>query len=180
MSTVGEIIIDFYVINTGSPKLISIYDNSNWEYASNLPAYLVIKIPGSKKEINFSFVKNNINTLNSHNLGLSCLKGNCTEEEYVNLPDGIYTVTLKSGYEEIEETKFYLKTDTFDIEFAKVIIKYGVDYFDQGFINYMTKVRFLVDVAQSHTKLGDFVKAQRHFEEAKKMLNAYVTCKKVK
>lgn len=170
-----KIDLDFYVLETGSSKIISIYDNSDWEYAEDLPSYLVIKIPGSKKDKTFSYKKEAINTLNSHNLGLSCLKGNCQEEEYVDLPDGIYTITVKSGFENIEATKFYLKTDRFNIEFAKVLIKYGFEYDkNQDFINYMTKIKFLVDVAKSHAILGDFVNAQRYFEEAKQLLKNYV------
>lgn len=170
-----KINLDFYVLETGSPKIISIYDNSDWEYAEALPAYIAIKIPGSKKEKSFSFLKGGINTLNSHNLGLSCLKGDCKEEEYVDIPDGIYTITVKSGYEGLDNTKFYLKTDRFFIEYAKVLIKYGFEYNkDEPFIHYMTKIKFLVDVAKSHAITGDFVKAQRFFEEAKQLLKNYV------
>ena len=170
-----KINIDFYVLETGSPKIISVYDNSDWEYSENLPSYIVIKIPGSNKEKSFSFLKGAINTLNSHNLGLSCLKGNCTEEEYVDLPDGIYTITVKSGYEGSDATKFYLKTDRFFIEYSKVLIKYGFEYTkDEDFISYMTKIKFLVDVAKAHAINGDFVKTQRFFEEAKQLLKNYV------
>lgn len=171
-----KINLDFYVLETGSPRIISIFDNSDWEYAEDLPSYIVIKIPGSKKDKTFSYKKGAINTLNSHNLGLSCLKGNCKEEEYVDLPDGIYTITVKSGFENIEAVKFYLKTDRFNIEFAKVLIKCGFEYNkDEAFINYMTKIRFLVnDIAKSHAIIGDFVKAQRYFEEAKQLLKNYV------
>ena len=176
MEVVREIKVDFYVLKTGSPKYISFFDNSDWLYSENLPSYLTIKVPGSKKEKVFTFKKNSITTLNSHNLGISCLKGDCKEEQYVDLPDGIYTVTIKSGYQNIEETKYYLKTDNFEIGFAKVMIKYGIDYTDKDFISHMTKIKFLLSVAESHTVLGDFVKAQRFFEEAKKTLNDYTKC----
>lgn len=176
MKEVGEINIDFSVLETGNPKKLSIFDTSDWIYSENLPAYLLIKMPGSKKEKTYSFKKYAINTLNSHNLGLSCLKGDCTEEQYVALPDGIYTITLKSGYENIDKTRYYLKTDTFDIEYAKVIITYGMDNFDEDFIEYMTEVKFWENKAKAHTVLGDFVKAQRFFEESKKMLSKYLEC----
>jgi hypothetical protein len=38
----------------------------------------------------------------------------------------------------------------------------------------MTKIKFLVEVAKSHAILGDFVNAQRYFEETKQMLKNYV------
>ena len=177
MEVVGQINIDFYILETGSPKKLSVFDDSEWLYSETLPSYLVIKLPGSKKEKAYSFKKNAINTLNSHNLGISCLKGDCTEEQYVSLPDGVYTITLKSGYEGIEETKYYLKTDTFDIDFAKVMAKYDSNSLDEGFIDYMTRIRFLKGVAESHTKLGDFVKANRFFTEIRDMLDKYSDCK---
>ena len=76
----------------------------------------------------------------------------------------------------IEETKFYLKTDRFNIEYSKVMIKDGIEY-NKDFIEYMMQVKFLVEVAKSHAMLGDFVKAQRFFEDAKKKLRKYVECK---
>ena len=175
MAQVGNININFTVFSD-SPLYISIADLSDWLYAQNLPAYLSITIPGSKKPKVFSFTKERINIFNSHNLGLSCLTNDCTEEIYNSLPDGIYTVCLKSGYENIEETKFYLKTDRFNIEYSKVMIKDGIEY-NKDFIEYMMQVKFLVEVAKSHAMLGDFVKAQRFFEDAKKKLKKYVECK---
>lgn len=179
MGVVGQINIDFYILETGSPYIISVYDNSDWRYSENLPSYLTIILPGSKKEKTYSFKKNAVNTLNSHNLGLSCLKGDCTEEDYVSLPDGVYTITLKSGYEDIEETKYYLKTDSFDIEFAEEI-KANEGNYDQAYINSMTKVKFLENVAQNHAKLGDFVKSSRFFKEAQDTLNKYKKCPQYK
>jgi hypothetical protein len=40
----------------------------------------------------------------------------------------------------------------------------------------MVEIKGILEVAKSHAMLGDFVKAQRFFEESKKMLNAYVEC----
>ena len=173
--TVGNININFTIFSD-SPLYLQIADLSDWLYAENLPSYIKITIPGSKKPKVFTFNKKKINIFNSHNLGLSCLKGDCTEEVYNELPDGIYTICVKSGYEGIENSKFYLKTDRFEIEYSKVMVRDGLE-FDKDFILYMTKVKFLLEVAKSHAKLGDFVKAQRFFEESKKLLSRYVECK---
>ena len=175
METVGNININFTVFSD-DPLYLHVADLSDFLYAENLPAYILITIPGSKKPKTFTFNKKKINIYNSHNLGLSCLKGDCTEEEYVQLPDGIYTICVKSGYEGIEKSKFYLKTDNFEIEYSKVMVKDGLEY-NKDFVLYMTKVKFLLDVAKSHAMLGDFVKAQKFFEEAKSLLKKYVECK---
>jgi hypothetical protein len=166
MGEVGKINIDFYILETGEPRTISVFDNSDWLYSENLPSYLVINTPGSKKDRVFSFKKNAINTLNSHNLGLSCLKGDCTDENYVDLPDGIYTITLKSGYKDIEETKYYLKTDTIEIKLAEKVRSKGLDYNEKLFVESMLKVQWLISVAKMHTKLGDWQKADQFLTQA--------------
>ena len=173
--TVGKINIDFGVSST-SPLHLVVEDFSDWVYAKDLPSYVLITVPGSKKPKTYTFKKHKRNVFNSHNLGLSCLSGDCTEEHYVDLPDGLYTICLKSGYENIEDTHYYLKTDRFNIEYSKVMIKDGIEY-NKDFIEYMMQVKFLVEVAKSHAMLGDFVKAQRFFEDAKKKLRKYVECK---
>jgi len=176
MSTVGKINIEFLTSST-SPLHLVVEDFSDWVYAEQLPAYVTILIPGSKKPKTYTFKKHKRNIFNSHNLGLSCLAGDCKEEVYVDLPDGIYTICLKSSYENIENTHYYLKTDRFDIEYNKVLIKYGIDDADQNFINLMVKVRYVLDVAKSHTMNGDFVKSNRYFQESKKLLKKFVECK---
>lgn len=175
MEVIGQINIDFYILETGSPNILSIYDNSDWLYSENLPSYLVITLPGSKKQKTYTFKKNAVNTLNSHNLGLSCLKGDCTEEEYVALPDGVYTITLKSGYEDIEETKYYLKTDSFDIDFAEQVIK-NKENNDPVYIQSMTQLKWIENIAKNEAKLGDFVESNRFFKEAQDILNKYKEC----
>lgn len=176
MSTIGKINIEFAISST-SPLHLSVTDLSDWLYSEALPAYLLITIPGSKKPKTYTFKKFKTNIFNSHNLGLSCLSGDCTEEHYVDLPDGLYTICLKSGYENIEDTHYYLKTDIFEVEYNKVLVKYGIDGVDQNFINLMVKIKYVLDVAKSHAMLGDFVKSDRYFQESKKLLKRFVECK---
>ena len=174
--TVGKINIDFGVSST-SPLHLVVEDFSDWLYAEDLPSYVLITVPGSKKPKTYTFKKFKRNIFNSHNLGLSCLSGDCKEEQYVDTPDGIYTVCLKSGYEDIEKTKFYLKTDRFEVEYNKVLVKYGIDEVDQKFINLMVKIKYVLDVAKSQAMYGDFVKSNKYFQEAKKLLKRFVECK---
>lgn len=173
---VGKININFNTFSN-SPLHLSVTDLSDWLYAEQLPAYILITIPGSKNPKTYTFKKFKTNIFNSHNLGLSCFTNDCKEEEYVNLPDGMYTICLKSGYEGIEKSQYYLKTDRFEVEYNKVLIKYGIDDVDQNFINMMTKIKYTLDVAKSHAMFGDFVKANRDFKEAKKLLQRFVECK---
>lgn len=176
MEAIGTININFNVFSN-SPTHLSITDLSDWLYSEELPAYILITIPGSKTPKTFVFKKFKTNVFNSHNLGLSCFTDDCKKEVYNDLPDGIYTICLKSGYENIENTHYYLKTDRFEVEYNKVLVKYGTEEVDQNFINLMVKIKYTLDVAKSHTMFGDFVKANRYFQEAKKLLKQFVECK---
>lgn len=175
MEQVGTIQVDYDIFST-RPATITVADTSDWIYSENLPSYILITVPGSKTAKSFTFKKHTLNIFNSNNLGLSCFSGNC-KEEYVDLPDGIYTVCVKSGYDNIETTKFYLKTDKFELEYSKLLVKYGFEFQDDLFLERAIFIKGLLEVAKSHAKLGDFDKASRYFNEVTKMLNDFITCK---
>lgn len=171
--------IDFQVLETHDPKFLLIGDTSMWEYAENKPAFVAITPPGSSKPYQFSFTKNSMNIFNSHNLGLSCFTNDCTDELYVDLNDGIYTICVKSHFEGIEKLRYYLKTDRFETELKKTIIKNGLEYDekDKEFRDTIYQIKWFLDTAKSWCSQGDFVKANRFFNKAKKMLTQYRDCK---
>jgi len=174
----GQIKVDFDVIQS-TVQTLWIGDSSQWLSTTNLPAQILITLPGSKKALVFSFKKNAINSFNSHNLGVSCLQGDCTDEVYGDLPDGIYTICLKSSFVGFEKSRFYLKTDRTELELSKVIIKHGFEYSknDKDFRNKIYDIDWLIKVAKSHAKVGDFVKADRFFQQAKELLKTLSDCK---
>jgi hypothetical protein len=179
----GKLKIDFDVIQS-TVQTLWIGDSSKWQHTANLPANILITLPGSKKALVFSFKKQAINSFNSHNLGITCLQGNCTEEVYGDLPDGIYTLCLKSSFKDeddapFETTKYYLKTDRTELELSKVIVKHGFEYSknDKDFRNKIYDIDWLIKVAKSHAKLGDFVKADRFFQQARELLRTLSDCK---
>jgi hypothetical protein len=179
METVGQIKIDFEIFETGNPKILSIADTSNWLYAENKPAYISIKLPGSSKFITTPFKKWAVNNFNSHTLGLSCLKADCTEEIYVNLPDGVYTIKVLSGFEDIEKERYYLKTDVIELELSKSLVaKVGFEYtsnISEQIAPYKNISATLL-VAKDATKEGDFIKADRYFQQAVTLLNKQNRC----
>ena len=175
---VGQIKIDFDVIQS-TVQTLWIGDSSDWIHAENLPANISITLPGSSKSLIFSFKKKAINSFNSHNLGITCLHGDCTEEVYGDLPDGLYTIVLKSGFTGFEKTKYYLKTDRTELNLSKVIVQHGFEYSkqDKEFRDKIYDIDWLIKVAKSHAKLGDFVKADRFFQQAKELLGSLLDCK---
>lgn len=173
----SQIVIDFDIMST-RPKNLIVADSSEWFYSQDLPAYILITLPGSKKPMTFPFKKQALNRFNSHLLGLTCLVNDCDDEVFVDLPDGIYTICLKSGYDTLEETKYYLKTDLFKQDFAKIMVKFGLEYKenDKQFLEEMVFISGLVKVAESHAYEGNFTEAQRYFEEAKQKMKQRVSC----
>jgi len=171
MAEVGHIYIDFDVISTRPENLI-VNDASQWFYAEDLPAFIYITLPGSKKPKIFPFVKYAWNRFNSHLLGLSCFRDDCGDEKYIALPDGIYTICLKSGYDNIFTQKYYLKTDQFKRDFAERLVKEGMKCGSENrlLIEEMQFIDGLMRVAESHAMLGEIKEAQRFYDEAVKKL----------
>lgn len=171
----NKIVIDFDIMST-RPKNLIVADCSDWKDSATLPSYVLITMPGSNKPKTYPFKKEALNRFNSNLLGLTCIGD---DNEYIDLPDGIYTICLKSGYVDVENSKFYLKTDLFKQDLAKIMIKFGLEYTDSNkeFLEDMLFIKGLVSVAEAHAHQGDFVKAQRFFNEAKQKLRKRIECK---
>lgn len=165
---IGKLNVDFDIIQS-TTRTLWIGDKSDWVYAEQLPANIYIKLPGSSKNLEFVFVKKQINAFNSHNLGISCQNDDCADESYVDLKDGIYTINLKSSFTDFDKTKYYLKTDKIELEIAKEIVKNGFEYSkdDKKFRDVIYDIDWLIKVAKSHAKIGDFVRAGNYYQEAK-------------
>lgn len=177
---VGEIKIDFTVDSAGlNAEVIRVIDNSEWFSAEDMQATIYIFPPGSSRAITHVFAKNKINTYNSVNLQLSCLSTDCTEQQYSSLSDGIWKVNVKSAYEGLEKTRYYLKTDRFRIEWYKEWINTGLDYTDTKNARYdaLNDSKKHLTSAEAFMLDGDFTKANREFQEAQKKFNALRKCK---
>ena len=175
---IGKIDINFTVIPDYDPRTLIVGDLSVWRGAENLPATICITPPGSKKPINTVFQKHRLNIFNSTNLGLSCVK-ECEEQTYEDLPDGVWTLVLKSGYEGLEKVIYYLKTDRFQLELDKIYVRAGMD-FDKNkkqFREDLQDLHFLVNSAHAQIRVGDHAKAFRDFQEAQVILSKYIDCK---
>ena len=178
MSSNLTIHIDFTVLNTGDPKEILIGDKSSWGIADNQPAFFTAIPPGSSKGITLNFTKNSLFFLNSVNLGLSCVHADCTEQDYIDLSDGVWEFKLKSRYIGQEKIRFYLKDDILRTEIDKIRVKQGFNYNpDSDTLKTLDKVEFLLSAAHSFIKEGDFSNSMRGYEEAKKLVNKLKSCK---
>jgi len=178
MNTVGTIKVDFKILPILDSKIISIMDNSDWYGAEDKQSTILIFPPGSSNAIVNIFAKHKVNTYNSVNLKQNCLT-ECADQQYESLSDGIYTITLKSAYQGLEKTRYYLKTDIFTIEWYKEWLNTGLDYTDTKDLRYDALLdckKHLIS-AEAHTLEGDFTKANREFQEAQKKFNKIRKCK---
>ena len=175
---IGKIKIDFKVLSPLDATILMIADNSDWFSAEDKQATVSIVPPGSTKAINNVFAKKQVNTFNSVNLQLSCLT-ECGEQQYIDLSDGIWKITLKSAYQDLEKTRYYLKTDQFLIEWFKEWINTGLEYTDTKNLIYESLLdsRKHLYSAEGFMLEGDFTKANREFTEAQKKFNKLRKCK---
>lgn len=156
-----KIKLNFDVLPSSS-KTISIYDQSDWSYALNKPSYIQIIPPGSVKCTTLDFTKACVETYFANDITLGC----------GDLPDGMYTITLQSAYEDIYLTKYYLKTDKLDLNIAKLIIENNEQgNITEAFQNSIFEMKWLLEVAQSYTKEGEYKKAEKYFRQAQNLLN---------
>lgn len=175
---VGKIVVDFEVIPTHNPKRLWVSDMSSWSVSENQASVIEITPPGSSISINHAFVKHNLNIFHSINLGLSCL-AECAEQEYQNLPDGIWTLTVKSAFTGLEKTRYYLKEDVFQLELDQIYIRAGLEFdrSKKGFRDDLQDMEFLIRSAHAQVRNGDFFKADRDFTQAQELLDKYKNCK---
>ncbi len=173
MSVVGKIQLRFEVLDSKSrnPYTINILDTSEWRLLEDMPAYLHVTLPDSRKPINLPFYKGEINGLNSVNLGVTCFK-NC-EDNFTELPDGIYKLQITGGKDGIYEyTTYYLKTDTIRRQLDEMWVKLGLEYsnFDTKEMEKLFLIQGLLNSAESASRLGMADKAYNSFILAKKRI----------
>lgn len=96
--------LDFVVIDTSNCKTLGIVDLSSYDSPGTVSsAKLVIGVPGFAAPVNFPFVIQKVNVLNSNNLGITTGDAGAL----ANLPDGFYKVTLSISP---NSTSFITKT----------------------------------------------------------------------
>tara|TARA_R100000656_G_scaffold123720_1_gene100610 strand:+ start:1064 stop:1609 length:546 start_codon:yes stop_codon:yes gene_type:complete len=172
MADLTQVIIDFHVFSLYDPKILTVVDNSNWLHIESEPAIIEITFPGSTKPLVFNYLKNSVNSFNSHNLLLTCLSGNCDDQTYIDLPDGIYTITVKGSPDTFQTTKYHLKDDRFQMKMDYILTEIGFDY-------HITKAEerkkveeadFLRKVAYAHIRREDVGSAKKFFDLASDVL----------
>ena len=178
MAEIGKVNINFTVIPDFDPNTLVVGDLSSWFSAETLPAVMSIYPPGSEIPVNQPFQKHKLNIFTSINLGLDCYVP-CEDQPNIDLQDGVWKLTLISGLEGFDKTRYFLKTDRFRMEMDKIYIRIGLEYDkkDKQFRDDLQDIELLLQTAEAHTRVGDFYKADRDFTEAVRLQKKYSECK---
>jgi len=180
MGILGKINVNFYVFSEYDPKVLLVGDNSKWLHIEDSPSIIEITLPGSTVPVVFNYLKNGINSFNSHNLGISCFSGNCSEEEYTNLPDGIYTITVKGSPSTFFKTKYHLKTDKLNLKVDQLLIDLGM-YFEESKIkerDELLNIKIYLMIAESHIRRENISEAKTFYELAVEEVDRIENCKR--
>lgn len=172
MPTIGKPRLSFQIFDSKDPKTLILADMSAWNNIKDNPATISIKIPGAENYSNYSWNKNKLNVFNSNTLHLTSVQ-DCDDQDYADLPDGIYQFILKGTPDDIYCTeRFYLKTDQMNIEKSKMYIRAGIDFTpaSEEMVKRLRKVEFYKNRAEAFAFTGDFGQAQDNFKRAKKLL----------
>lgn len=164
---------DFIIQDSGEPKFLVVLDISEYYSVVDSPAIIEICLPGTDTPVVYNLVKNAINVFNSNNLYGLCPQGDCNDQEYIELPDGLYKITIKLSHGVTPKTRYYLKTDTTRIDIDKIYVRRGIDNvpIDSNFIRWSGEIELMLRTAQGAAREGRIADAKRFFDETRRMLN---------
>lgn len=172
-----KINIDFQVLNTNDPTLLSIADYSVWGQLLNKPSIIEVLLPGESIPRIEYFNQGQVNVFTSINLGLNCIN-DCGEVDRINLPDGIYTITLKGSPDTFNMTRKYLRTEIIQLELDKLYINLNLlcERKDEGKINKLTDIDLLLKAAASNVRHDNICEAQELFLKAQELIDKTKNC----
>lgn len=159
-----KIDIDFHISST--LELLKVSDMSLWALIVDKPAVIEITTPGESKPIKEYFDKKMVNTFSSISLDISC------GENRINLPDGIYKVTLIGSPSKYKKTRYYLKTDNLQNDLDEIYIRSLEEdrTLSREIQDSMTYIEFLVKGAEAYLRRMMKEEASVVFETAMKQV----------
>lgn len=172
----NNINLDFEVIGSYNPKTLRVADQSEWGILADRPAIIEIKRPGSEKVYTYYLGKNQLNVFNSKTLGVN---PGTPANDFVDIPDGIYDITIKGSPSSYSANRKYLKTDSIRLNIDKVWARAGIlcEDEDDEIIEKIKEVEFVLTVAESSMRLGNFDTVQQLMDKAQHLIDIINDCK---
>ena len=172
MAVTDTINIDFQIIPTGNPKTLAVMDTSVWGILENRPSIIEIIPPNKEEPVTHYFEKSKVSIFNSSNLLLSSIG------LYVDMPDGLYTITVKGSPDTNCKKRYFLKDDKTKLELYKLYASLGVDN-DEKTIRLkkdIQKAEMLIRGANALIALGKIKRAVLTLKRAMEFLQNYNRC----
>lgn len=181
MDITGKIIVDFQVYDNENPKVIIIDDSSTWKHIENKPSIIEITLPGEETPIITTFAKLKRNIFTSNLLGISCIN-ECEDPDYLDLPDGVYKVTLKGSPDSFNKTRSFLKTSLLELEMKKLFVtsNFECNNISGDFINFKLEFDLFLKAAKANITFNNTKKAFYLYGKAEELLERMKNCKKCK
>lgn len=176
----ASINVDFVVVPSGDPKYILVVDTSEWAHIINKTSIIEITMPGKKTYATQYFDKGKVNIFNSQNLGYTCSD---SKSNLIDLPDGIYKITVKGSPDSFNRTRYYLRTELTELELGKLFINNGLKYseIDKEFFEELYfGAELNLKAAKIFVAEGDIQRANYHLNEAQTIIEKYKDCKDCK
>jgi hypothetical protein len=175
----SQINIDFQVLTNYNPKYLVVVDTSDWQNLKDKPTIIEIILPGFSEPIVHYYEQGRVNVFNSVNLGLNCTNCGIKEQDFNDLPDGIYQITVKGSPSNFQNTRYFLKNDTLRLKLDNAFMKLNLSCndFDKNLLDKIQKIDFLMKASESHVRLGNQCEAQELMFRAEKEVNKLKNCK---
>ena len=172
--SMNNIHLDFEVIITNNPKTLRIADQSEWGILADRPAIIEIVPPEDENKYVYYLGKNQLNVFNSKTLGINPGRGN----DFENLKDGIYDITIKGSPSSYSFNRKYLKTDLIRLNIDKIWARSTVlcDHEDDDVIDKIKEIEFLLAAAEANMRLGNFENVKQLYEKASKLIYVLNNC----
>lgn len=175
----NKIDIDFEVYDSGNPKRLIVLDTSEWGHIKDKPAIIEVIPPGFDEPAVQYFDKCTANILNSLTLNLNC--EGCTDE-FQDIPDGLYEITVKGSPDKFNQTRHYLRTTATQIKLDELFLKVGLECFDKDEdvkrrIEELFKLQMLLKSAESNVRLDRNCEAQELLYRVQSKIDGYKPCK---
>ena len=129
-------------------------------------AELNVTVPGYSTAHVFPFVLGEINILNSYTFGFTTSQ----TQDFTELPDGLYTLILRTCPDLGENKRYHLRTCKIDCRLAAQWVKYLDCCDDEKTLYYLDRVDFLLRGAEAQADLCNPAKATELYRKADDLL----------
>ncbi len=173
---INDIRLSCQIVDTHDPKVLMVMDESEWGLLEDRKAIIEIITPGRKEPSVFFLGKNQVNVFTSLTLGLNCHENGGLE--YLDLPDGIYDITLKGSPSYYSFNRKFLKTDILRRRMDRLWIKTNVlcEHEDKGLLDKIKELEYLMAVTEANVRLGNIKEAHDIIDRINDLLDMANNC----